>query len=340
MACKNGGDLIKRHNKLRNFIFHIAQQCGSNPVLEKKNILGDCNSGKRPADVLLPGWSLNQDYAIDVAVTDPINGTFKLDLEACDKYADKYKHDKYDDGFRNTQIIFIPVIFSTFGSLNQEGYCFLNDLFRRNCDSLAQERCTYIPLLWQQLSISLQKENFKMMSRRFKLSNELSKLRISTTDGIPVIQDEVEQDQSTSIQPIPNQTLEEFLKERMEESNQIFENLVVTSKINSHDKEEESFLQEDYVISEYINEEIPQTELVKSDVATEEDSEEYINIKKEESYSYSLPKKGNKVKVKYSDGWYTGKVHSISSKKKHFWVDFKGFDELYKVQRSEKFKII
>ena len=100
-----------------------------------------------------------------------------------------------------------------------------------------------MPLLWQQLSISLQKENFKMMSR-FKLSNELSKLRISTTDGIPVIQDEVEQDQSTSIQPIPNQTLEEFLKERMEESNQIFENLV---NINSHDKEEESFLQEDYV---------------------------------------------------------------------------------------------
>jgi hypothetical protein len=241
LACKNGGDLIKRHNKLRNFIFHIAQQCGSNPVLEKKNILGDCNSGKRPADVLLPGWSLNQDYAIDVAVTDPINGTFKLDLEACDKYADKYKHDKYDDGFRNTQIIFIPVIFSTFGSLNQEGYCFLNDLFRRNCDSLAQERCTYMPLLWQQLSISLQKENFKMMSRRFKLSNELSKLRFSTTDGIPVIQNEAEQDRSTSIEPIPNQTLEEFLKERMEESNQIFENLVTTSKIiqkdDPHDKE-------------------------------------------------------------------------------------------------------
>src|SRR3984957_19837679 len=60
LACKNGGDLIKRHNKLRNFIFHIDQQCGSNPVLEKKNILGDCDSGKRPADVLLPGWSLNR----------------------------------------------------------------------------------------------------------------------------------------------------------------------------------------------------------------------------------------------------------------------------------------
>ena len=44
------------------------------------------------------------------------------------------------------------------------------------------------------MDMEIQKENFKMMSRRLKLSNELSKLRISTTDGIPVIQDEVEQD--------------------------------------------------------------------------------------------------------------------------------------------------
>ena len=44
-----------------------------------------------------------------------------------DKYAEKYKHDKYDDGFKNTQIIFLPVVFSTFGSLN-EGKLFMKDL--------------------------------------------------------------------------------------------------------------------------------------------------------------------------------------------------------------------
>ena len=67
-----------------------------------------------------------------------------------------------------------------------------------------------------------------------------------------------------------------------------------------------------------------------------------ITIRKEDSNSQisSLPKKGDKVKVKYSDAWYTGRVDSVSSKKKYFWVNFKGFDELYKVRRSEKFKII
>jgi len=75
----------------------------------------------------------------------------------------------------------------------------------------------------------------------------------------------------------------------------------------------------------------------------EEESEIILNhTTKEDSNKYleSLPKIGDKVKVKYPDGWYIGRVDSISSKKKYFWVDFTGFDDLYKVRRSEKFKII
>ena len=74
----------------------------------------------------------------------------------------------------------------------------------------------------------------------------------------------------------------------------------------------------------------------------EEESVEITNINKEDSDSDfdSFPKKGDKVKVKYSDRWYTGKGYSVSSKKKYFWVDFKGFDELYKIRAKEKFTII
>jgi len=196
-------------------------------------------------------------------------------LEACDKYADKYKHEKYDNGFINTQILFVPVIFSTFGSLNQEGYEFIKDLFRRNCDSLGQERCTYMPLLWQKLSISLQKENFKMMSRRFNLSNDLSKLRTSTTtDGIPEISN-LEIDKSTNI-TIQNQNyFEQFLKERMEESDRIFNNLAKTPQENdTNEIEEETNLKEDLVISEYIKEEVP------LNLAIEEESNENQIINK------------------------------------------------------------
>ena len=74
----------------------------------------------------------------------------------------------------------------------------------------------------------------------------------------------------------------------------------------------------------------------------EESSLEITKFTKEDSDSdfFRLPKKGDKVKVKYNDGWYIGRVNSISSKKKYFWVDFKGFEELYKVRKEDKFKII
>ena len=82
-------------------------------------------------------------------------------------------------------------------------------------------------LLWQKLSILLQNENFKMMSRRFKLSHELSNIKDSTLDGIP----EIEQDHSNSSQSIHNlDTLDQFLKERLEESNLISENFTSTSE--------------------------------------------------------------------------------------------------------------
>ena len=333
--------------------------------MKKKNILGDCDSGKRPADVLIPSWSLNKDYAIDVAITDPINGSFKLDMEACNKYAEKYKHDKYDDGFKNTQIIFLPVVFSTFGSLNQEGSLFLKDLFRRNCDSLNQQRCTYMTLLWQKLSILLQNENCKMMSRRFKLPHELSKIRNSTMDGIPeIISKEMDQDHFPSSQSNQKNDLESFLKERLEESNLIFENLENTPK-SSHkydnpeqtpnsfqqdpltlSPEEETLLQEDYTLSDWINKEEEEKEredyAKKSNLIIEEESEKITNFNKEDSDSDfdSFPKKGDKVKVKYAEGWYIGRVHSISKKKTYFWVDFKGFDERFKVRKEEKFIII
>ena len=142
------------------------------------------------------------------------------------------------------------------------------------------------------------------------LTNELSKLRISTTDGIPdIFQNEAAEEKSTTttIQPIQNRNLELFLKERMDESNRVFNNLVNTSKSSQKEEtldiDEESKLQ-DQVISEYINEETPEfsdTVLENSNIenlAIDEESEKHITIIKEDSNSQisSLPKKGIKLK--------------------------------------------
>src|SRR5207302_582378 len=139
-----------------------------------------------------------------------------------------------------------------------------------------------------------------------------------------------------SIQSLQFQNLDYFLKERKEESN---------SFQSDPQEAKELHLQEDNTLSEFVNEEHTENEgldyATNQNLIIEEESEEITNTKNEDSDFDSFPKKGDNVKVKYAYGWYIGKVHSISSKKmKYFWVEFKGFDDIYKVRKEEKFKNI
>lgn len=196
-----------------------------------------------------------------------------------------------------------------------------------------------------------------MMSRRFKLSNELTNLKNSTLDEIPeIFQNQIDKDQSSFItKTFQRQNLDIFLKERKEEAIQKEKSIIKehqnlesrpleSFQQNLSEKlEEASYLQEDILMSELINEELAEESekvAISSFVNEEYHAKENIIIEDSDSETDFLPKKGDKVKVKYSDGWYKGKVHSISFTKKYFWVDFKGFDQLYKIRRDEKFKII
>ena len=69
VCCKLGGDIITRHNRLRDVVAAVAEEGGLNPILEKKDILGHTDkSQRRPADVAIPTWSMGKGLAIDVAV--------------------------------------------------------------------------------------------------------------------------------------------------------------------------------------------------------------------------------------------------------------------------------
>ena len=49
-CCSKSGDLIVRHNAMRNLVNEIAEDGLLSPVLEKKGILGDAN-GRRPLEM-------------------------------------------------------------------------------------------------------------------------------------------------------------------------------------------------------------------------------------------------------------------------------------------------
>ena len=57
ICCTSTGDLIVRHNRMRDLVDKFAREGQLSPVLEKKGILGESSApGRRPGDVTIPIW--------------------------------------------------------------------------------------------------------------------------------------------------------------------------------------------------------------------------------------------------------------------------------------------
>jgi len=134
-CCTKSGDLIIRHNALRNLISHIGSDGLLSPVLEKSGILGN-TTGRRPGDVTFERWSEGKGLAIDVAVTSPLAPSNVRTIDPCEHYAATQKHGKYDKSFEGTEYVFSAMVFETLGAVNVEGRRFyancFSGLLRRN----------------------------------------------------------------------------------------------------------------------------------------------------------------------------------------------------------------
>ena len=119
IRCAAGtGDNITRHNRVRNFIFKLADRGLLNPEMEKQGILGPTDSSKRrPGDVSIPLWSHGRGLAIDVAVICPLASSHITCEEPCENYATHQKHGKYDASFSRSQYSFAAMVFETSGAV-------------------------------------------------------------------------------------------------------------------------------------------------------------------------------------------------------------------------------
>jgi hypothetical protein len=155
-CCTKSGDLIIRHNALRNLIDSIGNDGQLSPVLEKKGILGH-TIGRRPGDVTFEQWTESKGLAIDVAVTSPLAPTYVRMAEPCEWYAANRKHMKYDVSFQGTDYLFSAVVFETLGAINSEGEEVLKQLFRFAAKRLGREFTSYCGRAWARFSCNLQR---------------------------------------------------------------------------------------------------------------------------------------------------------------------------------------
>ena len=75
LTFRSGGDVITRHNQLRDCIADFCHKACLSPQIEKgSGILPKDQS--RQADILVPNWSLSRPAAFDIKVINPLNLQF------------------------------------------------------------------------------------------------------------------------------------------------------------------------------------------------------------------------------------------------------------------------
>jgi hypothetical protein len=116
-TCKKGPDVVNRHNRLRNKINQFCAKARLNPRLEQ-----GCNrnSQTRPADILIPLWSLGHSAALDITIVHPLNSKniigASTDIESCLEAAEGRKFANNNPKCNELGWLCVPIAVSTYGN--------------------------------------------------------------------------------------------------------------------------------------------------------------------------------------------------------------------------------
>ena len=155
-CCAKKGNLVTRHNTLRDLVARFATDGLLNPQLEKLGILG-ATSGRRPADVALPRWNQDGGLAIDVAITNPLTKTSNRLINPCEEYARTQKHAKYDKDFIKAPYSFCAMVWEALGAINSEGEDVIKQILRFAAKQLNREFSSYCGRAYARISCTLQR---------------------------------------------------------------------------------------------------------------------------------------------------------------------------------------
>jgi hypothetical protein len=126
LTCRRGPDVIHRHNELRDAINALLNRALLNPRLEQGSGLG---SQTRPADILVPVWSLGKPAALDVTVVHPLNPKHingaSTDVTHSLIAAEERKHLENDPKCEELGWTCVPMAVTAYGAWGHEAHQFL-----------------------------------------------------------------------------------------------------------------------------------------------------------------------------------------------------------------------
>jgi hypothetical protein len=170
LVCKKKGDIIVRHNAVRDVIHDFAKDAGLSVEKEKAGLLGDYGDKRRPADVLIYNFSQNSDYCLDMAVTSPLQAKYVSDAAKTDAHAAshyyQFKISKYAREVEAANMTFKPIVFESYGRIAPESIETLVRIASIRADRYSSPRSESIHQFFQKISVALQIRNANMVLKR------------------------------------------------------------------------------------------------------------------------------------------------------------------------------
>ena len=160
VTCKFGGDVVARHNTLRNAIFDFCKQALLNPKLEAGAGLGHERRLIRPADILIPSWSTSdKPAAIDVSITSPLKSSILSEAGvvagAAARQTEERKHSNNDSICSELGWKCVPLVVETFGVWGKTAGQFFGQLAVRLAAQGNSTKATTLNSIYGRLSLLL-----------------------------------------------------------------------------------------------------------------------------------------------------------------------------------------
>ena len=175
LSCKNGPDVVSRHNRVRDTLFEFCQRACLGAQLEAGSSLGHEARQARPADVLIPNWELGKPAAVDLCVTSPLNSnTLQVACvtpNSAAMQAEQRKHHSNDAKCEELGWVCIPLVVESYGSWGPEAQRCLSRLAGRLATTqLGQPKSLTTNLIYGRLNLTLIRANSRAILSRLYVS--------------------------------------------------------------------------------------------------------------------------------------------------------------------------
>ena len=135
LTCRYNGDVVSRHNRVRDSFFESCRQAGIGGQMEVGSGLGHDARRTRPADVLVPHWVLGKPAAFDITVTSPLTPITLHEASVTSgstaQVAENRKHASNDTKCSELGWVCVPLAVEVYGCWGPEAQTNLSRLAAR-----------------------------------------------------------------------------------------------------------------------------------------------------------------------------------------------------------------